>query len=435
MARVGMRVTKYMTIEQKASSFSELGISAKILGILEFHGFKQPTPIQHQAIPPALEGKDLIGIAQTGTGKTLAFGIPMIQRLNALDGQGLILLPTRELALQVDETLQKIGKGLGLRTVVLIGGAPMPKQMKEIARSPHIIVATPGRLADHLKRRTISLSRVKIAVLDEADRMFDIGFAPQIKEILSLLTGERQTMLFSATMSAEIAKLASRYLKLPLRIEVAPAGTTVNQIEQEVFFIDKENRMQLLDKILMESAGRVLVFSRTKHGAKKITNALKQMNYSATEIHSNKSLAQRKDALSGFKTGKYRVLVATDIAARGIDVKEIELVVNFDMPDDLENYVHRIGRTGRAGHTGKAISFAGRDEKSSIRNIERLIRKTLPILEVPVLPPKRQIVEQVRENNFSGRRSFGGFRGEKSKPAGSSSYNYPKRKRTGSYRH
>ncbi|KKQ26820.1 MAG: Dead-box ATP-dependent RNA helicase [Candidatus Magasanikbacteria bacterium GW2011_GWC2_37_14] len=435
MTRVGMRVTIYMTIEQKASSFSELGISAKILSILEFHGFKQPTPIQHQAIPPALEGKDLIGIAQTGTGKTLAFGIPMIQRLNALDGQGLILLPTRELALQVDETLQKIGGGLGLRTVVLIGGAPMPKQMKEIARSPHIIVATPGRLADHLKRRTINLSRVKIAVLDEADRMFDIGFAPQIKEILSLLTSERQTMLFSATMSAEIAKLASRYLKLPLRIEVAPAGTTVNQIEQEVFFIDKENRMQLLDKILMESAGRVLVFSRTKHGAKKITNALKQMNYSATEIHSNKSLAQRKDALSGFKTGKYRVLVATDIAARGIDVKEIELVVNFDMPDDLENYVHRIGRTGRAGHTGKAISFAGRDEKSSIRNIERLIRKTLPILEVPVLPPKRQIIEQPRENNYSRGRSFGGFRGEKSKPAGHNSFNYPKRKRTGSYRH
>lgn len=415
----------------KMVSFSELGISPKILGILEYHKFIQPTPIQHQAIPVALEGKDIIGIAQTGTGKTLAFGVPMIQCLGASKGRGLILLPTRELALQVDETLQKIGRSLGLRTAVLIGGASMHLQNTALYKNPHIIIATPGRLADHLERRTVNLSQVKVVVLDEADRMFDIGFAPQIKEILSLITLEHQTMLFSATMSPQIAKLASQYLKLPLRIEIAPSGTTASQVEQEVFIINRESKMQLLDKILMESEGRVLVFSRTKHGAKKITSALRQMNYVAAEIHSNKSLAQRKDALQGFKTGKYRVLVATDIAARGIDVKEIELVINFDMPDDLENYVHRIGRTGRAGHTGKAITFATRDEKSDVRSIERLIRKTLPILEVPVLPPKRKILEDTyRHNTGNFRHSTSRkFPSRKNERGGHNSSGYSRRER------
>ncbi|HBU07464.1 MAG TPA: DEAD/DEAH box helicase [Candidatus Magasanikbacteria bacterium] len=428
-----------MTKEHEASGFSELGISPKILGILEYHKFIKPTPIQHQAIPAALEGKDIIGIAQTGTGKTLAFGVPMIQRLGLLKGQGLILLPTRELALQVDETLQKIGNGLGLRTVVLIGGASMHQQINALHRGPHIIIATPGRLVDHLEKRTLSLSQVKIAVLDEADRMLDIGFAPQIKEILSLLTVERQTMLFSATMSPQIAKLASHYLKIPLRIEVAPSGTTASQIEQEVFLIEKENKMQLLDKILTENKGRILVFARTKHGAKKITSALRQMNFSAIDIHSNKSLAQRKDALAGFKTGRYRVLVATDIAARGIDVKEIEIVVNYDMPDDLENYVHRIGRTGRAGETGKAITFATRNEKSDVRSIERLIRKTIPILEVPVLPPRRQLMAEKPEYNsdrFARRPSGRNFSsGRNNNQTKQNSFGYAKRKKNTGYRH
>jgi len=389
-----------MTTQPKSITFGDLNITPKILGILEFHKYITPTPIQHQAIPIAIEGKDIVGIAQTGTGKTLAFGIPMLQRLGTLGGQGLILLPTRELALQVNEVLMKIGSGLGLRTAVLIGGASMQVQINQLHKSPHIIIATPGRLDDHLKRRTMNLNQVKIVVLDEADRMLDIGFAKQIKEILALISAERQTMLFSATMSGEIANLASHYLKLPLRIEVAPAGTTTNQVEQEVFIIGREMKMQLLDKILSENQGSVLVFSRTKHGAKKITRSLNSMGYVAAEIHSNRSLAQRKDALAGFKSGKYRILVATDIAARGIDVKGITLVVNFDLPDDLENYVHRIGRTGRAGETGRAVTFVTQDERSNLRSIERLIRKTLPILNVPILPERKENITPVAQNSF-----------------------------------
>lgn len=383
----------------KTASFGELGIAPKILGILEYHKFTDPTPIQHQAIPVALEGKDIIGIAQTGTGKTLAFGLPLIQRLSILKVKGLILLPTRELALQVDETLQKIGNSLGLKTAVLIGGAPIQQQIRSLSRSPHIIIATPGRLVDLLKRRALNLNQIKIVILDEADRMLDIGFAPQIKEILCQISINRQTMLFSATMSSDIAKLASKCQKLPLRIEVAPSGTTPSQVEQEVFIINKESKMQLLDKILQDNKGSVLIFSRTKHGAKKITIALKSMNYSTAEIHSNRSLSQRREALEGFKNGKYRILVATDIAARGIDVKGISLVINYDMPDDLENYVHRIGRTARAGETGKAITFATKEERNDVKSIERIIRKTLPILETPVLPLARIKNQPVRQNH------------------------------------
>lgn len=430
MARVGSGSSIYMTADKNAS-FSDLGIAPKILGILEYHKFIQPTPIQRQAIPVVLEGKDIIGVAQTGTGKTLAFGLPMIQSLAISKAKGLILLPTRELALQVDQTLQKIGNSLGLKTAVLIGGASIGQQQKALQRSPHIIISTPGRLVDLLKRRSLNLNQIKIVVLDEADRMLDIGFAPQIKEILSQISIERQTLLFSATMSPEIAKLASRYQKLPLRIEVAPSGTTSSQVEQEVFIINKEAKMQLLDKILTDNKGSVLIFSRTKHGAKKITLALKGINYSAAEIHSNRSLNQRKEALEGFRNGKYRILVATDIAARGIDVKGIALVINYDMPDDLENYVHRIGRTGRADDTGKAITFATREERADVKSIERLIRKTLPILEVPALPPKRQAVELARGygrgDYQAGRaRRFGSA---KNRRTSSGSFNYPKRKK------
>lgn len=416
----------------KTASFSELGIAPKILSILEYHKFTNPTPIQHQAIPVALEGKDIIGIAQTGTGKTLAFGLPLIQRLGILKAKGLILLPTRELALQVDEILKKIGSSIGLKTAVLIGGASMHLQMKSLLRSPHIIIATPGRLVDLLNRRSLNLHQIKVVILDEADRMLDIGFAPQIKEILSQISVDRQTMLFSATMSPEIARLAAQYQKLPLRIEVAPSGTTSSQVEQEVFIVNKESKMQLLDKILQENKGSVLVFARTKHGAKKITISLRSAGHTAAEIHSNRSLGQRKEALEGFKNGKYRILVATDIAARGIDVKGISLVINYDMPDDLENYVHRIGRTARAGETGKAITFATREERYNVKSIERLIRKTLPILEVPVLPPRRQVIEQKNsysENDFKHRTPQRRFNNNRNTRPGHDSYNYPKRRR------
>lgn len=394
-------------VENTEVEFKDLGISKNFLEVLDREQFKHPTPIQHQVIPVALEGKDVVGIAQTGTGKTLAFGVPMIQRLGKYKGQGLILLPTRELALQVEEVLQKVGKPLGLRSVVLIGGAPIGPQIRQLRARPHVIVATPGRLVDHLEQKNCSLENVKIIVLDEADRMLDIGFMPQIKRILAVAPKERQTMLFSATMPTEIAKIASQHMKMPLRIEVAPAGTSSANVEQEVFIIDKASKIRLLDKLLQDMDGTVLVFSRTKHGAKKITKALRDMGYTAAEIHSNRSLGQRKAALQGFKSGQYRVLVATDIAARGIDVNNITLVVNFDLPDNTEDYVHRIGRTGRAGNFGKAISFATHEERQDIKHIERLIRKTLPILQVPTLPQARAPIAS-SQNMYDERPSFRG---------------------------
>ena len=401
--------------------FSDLGIAPKLLDNLERLQYVTPTPIQHQCIPHALQGKDIVGIAQTGTGKTMAFGIPMIQILSQMTGpgQGLILLPTRELALQVDEVLQKVGRPLGLRTAVLIGGASAYQQRQMLARGPHIIVSTPGRLVDHLEQRNLTLNRMKVVVLDEADRMFDIGFMPQIKQILSQVPTDRQTLMFSATMPRAIAEIASRYMKIPLRIEVAPAGTSSKNVEQELFIVNKDAKTQLLDKILEDNNGSVLVFSRTKHGAKRIAANVRGMGHSAAEIHSNRSLGQRKEALSGFKTGKYRVLVATDIASRGIDVTGISLVINFDLPDNSEDYVHRIGRTGRASSMGKAISFASPDERGDIKQIERLIKKTIPVMALPVLPPRRANAapsfykeeENRRRGNYPPRRSSGGGHG------------------------
>jgi len=372
-------------------SFDGLGIAPELLLELKRLQFTSPTPIQHQCIPAALEGKDIVGIAQTGTGKTLAFGVPMIQLLGQNKGQGLILLPTRELALQVNDVLQSIGKNFGLRTVVLIGGASSYQQVQSIRRNPHIIVSTPGRLIDHLQQRNLSLDRIKMIVLDEADRMFDIGFAPQIKQILGFAPKDRQTLMFSATMPKAIAEMAARFMKMPWRIEVAPAGTAATNVEQEIFIVSKEARTQLLDKLLTDNAGTALIFSRTKRGAKKIAASVRDMGHTAVEIHSNRSLAQRQAALAGFKTGRYRVLVATDIAARGIDVDDITLVVNYDLPDNSEDYVHRIGRTGRAGSAGKAVSFAGPEQRMDIKQIERLIKKTIPIVALPVLPPRRVV--------------------------------------------
>lgn len=373
-------------------NFNNLGIDQKILSILAKKRFEVPTPIQRQIIPGALQGKDAVGIAQTGTGKTLAFSIPMIQQIlqNQNKAQGLILLPTRELALQVEKAVMNIGAPLGIRTALIIGGVPQNAQVQSLKRRPHIVIATPGRLDDLIKQGAYRLNQVKIITLDEADRMLDIGFLPQIKRIMQTAPKDRQTMLFSATMPKSISQLASAFMKMPLRIEIAPQGTSAENVEQEVFVVTKNNKMRLLDSVLQQYESRkVLIFSRTKHGAKRIARDVRNMGHKSTEIHSNRSQPQRKAAMEGFTRGKFTVMVATDIAARGIDVRDISLVVNFDLPNNSEDYVHRIGRTGRAGKTGKAISFVTPSEKADIKKIERLIRKSLPILSLPSLPDAR----------------------------------------------
>jgi len=366
-------------------SFHDLGIEPQILDVLDRLQFTTPTPIQQQAIPVGLTGEDIIGIAQTGTGKTLAFGIPMLDRFvrngNRSRGRGLVILPTRELALQVDEALQNIGRSFGLKTCVLIGGAPIRPQQAQLARNPDIIVATPGRLIDHLQQRTVDLRTVDTLVLDEADRMLDMGFAPQIKQILRGVPTERQTMLFSATMPDEIVKIASVYMHSPTRVEIARAGTAAEGVTQELFIVPQDEKNELLSKVLYEYSGTVLVFARTRSRAHRIARFVKTLGHSAAEIHADRTLIQRRAALDGFKNGTYRVLVATDIAARGIDVTGIELVLNYDLPDSSDDYIHRIGRTGRAGLTGHAISFAAPDQSSDVRDIEKLLRKALSISE------------------------------------------------------
>ncbi len=410
------------------STFSNLGIAPSLLVILAKLHYEVPTPIQEQAIPVAIQGKDIAGIAQTGTGKTLAFGIPMIQRIAALKGRGLVVLPTRELALQVEEELRKIGGTLGLRTVVLIGGTSLGPQISALAKNPHIIIATPGRLIDHLKQKNIKLDSVRIVVLDEADRMLDMGFAPQIEQIFRALSRDRQTMLFSATMPQGIMKIAQAYMKMPIRVEVAPSGTLSERVTQEVFIIHRDAKNRLLDKLLSQYLDTALVFTRTKHGAKKLAYAIRAMGHSAAEIHSNRSLGQRRDALGGFKSGKYRVLVATDIASRGIDVVGIGLVINYDLPTTPEDYVHRIGRTARAGSGGHAISFATPEQHGEIRAIERLIRQGLTISQIPDLPAERPVQKRVFSPGPSPYRGHrvGSVR-EMSSPSSHRPYSRPRR--------
>ncbi|HUO75621.1 MAG TPA: DEAD/DEAH box helicase [Candidatus Paceibacterota bacterium] len=398
--------------EQGQPSFEGLGISELFMGILESLRFTVPTPIQHKAIPAALSGEDVIGIAQTGTGKTLAFGIPMLQRLSAPNsGGGLVLLPTRELAIQVDEALRTFGAPIGIRTAVLIGGESISKQIMQIRRRPNIIIATPGRLLDLVEHRAIRLEKTSVLILDEADRMLDMGFAPQINKILSMLPSpaDRQTMLFSATMPDDIVRIATHHMRMPVRVEVAPAGTAAETVEQELYIVPKENKMPLLAHLLQQYHGPVLVFTRTKHGATKLARAVGQMGHRVSEIHANRSLGQRKQSLEGFKSGAYRVLIATDIAARGIDVSGIELVVNYDLPHSSD-YVHRIGRTGRAGKAGKAVSFAMPDQRTEIRDIEKLIRKPLPIAKHPQLSvdlPERHVPSHQRGIGGGRVRRFG----------------------------
>ncbi|MBN1493852.1 MAG: DEAD/DEAH box helicase [Candidatus Omnitrophica bacterium] len=367
------------TMQQSEYSFLHLGIVPRIIEIVHRLKFTSAYPIQYKTIPLALQGKDLIGIAQTGTGKTMSFVIPTVQHLAQNQKSALILVPTRELAIQVNESAVKIAQPFGIKTAVLIGGSSMQQQIRALSQNPRIIIATPGRLIDLLEQRKARLDKVGILVLDEADRMLDMGFQPQIEKILRSTPKERQTLLFSATMPPSIIKMTAAYMKFPVQVEIAPSGTAAEGVTHELFIVRKEMKKEILGKLLEHHRGSILLFCRTKIGTKKLARVLRNSGHKAAEIHSDRTLSQRKEALEGFKRGRYRILVATDVAARGIDVIGIEVVINFDLPDDAENYVHRIGRTGRAGRTGHAISIATPDQRTDVQKIEGIIKKTLPI--------------------------------------------------------
>jgi ATP-dependent RNA helicase RhlE len=354
--------------------FADLNLSSSTLAILDRLGFVTPTPIQAQAIPHGVKGRDVIGLAQTGTGKTLAFGLPVLERFKREGNLTLVIVPTRELAIQVEEVLLKIG----LHTVLIIGGAPMGRQVSQLRGRPTVIVGTPGRIKDHLMQRTMHLDRASMVVLDEADRMLDMGFAPDIKFILERTPRDRQTLLFSATMPPEIADLARNVQKDPVRVEIEREHLTADLVEQELVVVEKEARGDMLRDFLSETSGPVLVFVRTRHGARKVARTVNGMGHIASELHSDRTLAQRKSAMEAFRSGRSRILVATDIAARGIDVKNIEMVINYDLPDQHEDYVHRIGRTGRAGMTGKSVTFATPEQHKDVLALEKLIRSEIP---------------------------------------------------------
>jgi ATP-dependent RNA helicase RhlE len=365
-------------------SFADLGLSEKALHALGRAGFEHPTPIQAQAIPPALGGKDVIGTAATGTGKTAAFLLPIIERLAEKNGtRALVLAPTRELAVQIGEELERFGRGRHVRGAVVIGGVGMGQQTAAFRERREIVIATPGRLVDHLQQGTARLDEIEILVLDEADRMLDMGFKPQLTRILSRLPRARQTLLFSATMGVEVSDFARQHLREPVKVEVARSGTTAERAVQHVFLASQEEKLPLLLALLDADDLSTLVFTRTKRRADKVWKTVDRAGHKVARIHADRSQGQRRMALEGFKDGTYRVLVATDIAARGIDVAEIGHVVNFDLPHVPEDYVHRVGRTARAAASGRASSFASPEEKDLLRGIERLTRVELARAEVP----------------------------------------------------
>ena len=370
-------------------TFAELGLNATILNVLQKENYTQPTPIQEQTIPYALEGKDVLGIAQTGTGKTAAFALPIIQKLQEKEPSkgyrhisALILTPTRELAQQIYDSIEVYAKGSHIKQDVIFGGVSQVNQTLSLKNGTDILIATPGRLLDLMNQGYIYLDYLEFFVLDEADRMLDMGFINDIRKLLRIIPTDRQTLFFSATMPDQIARLADNMLHNPVRVEVTPVSSTAERIEQYVYFVHRQEKHNLLVKLLQEKPKeRTLIFSRTKHGADKITKALKTAHINASAIHGDKSQVSRQSALQNFKTGRLKVLVATDIASRGIDVTELERVINYDLPDTPETYVHRIGRTGRAGSAGLALSFCDkRMEMDQLKSIQKLIGKQIPVL-------------------------------------------------------
>ncbi len=394
-------------------SFDTLGLSAEILRAISEQGYTEPTPVQANAIPTVLAGKDVLAGAQTGTGKTAGFTLPLLQRLseNPLSNgrrpvRALVLTPTRELAAQVGESVQTYGRHLPLQSAIIFGGVKINPQIAKLRRGVDILVATPGRLLDHANQKTVDLSQVEILVLDEADRMLDMGFIHDIRKVMAMLPAKdkRQTLLFSATFSNEIKQLANRLLNKPELIEVARQNTTADTIEQRIHMVDKNRKRELLSHMIGAHNWRqVLVFTRTKHGANRLADQLGKDGLTAAAIHGNKSQGARTRALADFKTGKVRILVATDIAARGLDIDQLPHVVNFELPNVPEDYVHRIGRTGRAGNEGEAVSLVCIDEHKLLRDIEHLLKRDLPKEVIEGYEPDPSIKAEPIQNGRNNR--------------------------------
>ncbi len=381
-------------VKEPLIGFTDLGLRPELLQAVQEAGYTSPTPIQQQAIPLALEGRDLIGLAQTGTGKTAGFTLPIIERLLE-EGYGhtkaaahrvrvLVLTPTRELCVQVDESFRKYGKHTSLRVASIYGGVPVEPQTKLLRKGVDVIVATPGRLLDHMERQNVVFDELEVLVLDEADRMLDMGFAPQLNKIVADVPRFRQTLLFSATMPPEVEALARKYLRKPVVVQVGRRSSAASTVTHAVYPVPRDKKTELLAELLTkEGMDSVLIFSRTKHGADKVVRHLTSKGISSTAMHADKSQGERTRALEDFKRGKIRVLVATDIAQRGLDVTGISHVINYDVPQQAEDYVHRIGRTGRAASTGDAFTFMAPDEIAMVRAIERVIGEPIPRISVP----------------------------------------------------
>lgn len=391
--------------------FEKLGLEERLLKGVKAMGYTEPTPIQEQAIPVALEGKDIVGCAQTGTGKTAAFILPLLQRMSRERGiKALVVTPTRELAGQIVDVARDCTRFTGQKVTAVYGGVGYQPQKETLRRGVDLLVATPGRLLDLQGRGDVDLSKVEVLVLDEADRMLDMGFWPDVKRIINLMPSKRQNLLFSATMSHQVLGVVGSTLNNPVRIDVAPSATPIEAIEQSVYPVGSTQKGDLLVRLLEErDLDRVLVFTRTKHRADRVCRTLSRKGIKGVAIHSNRTQSQRQQALDGFKNGKYRVLVATDIVARGIDVDNISHVINFDMPNKAEDYVHRIGRTARAGNDGTALSFLSSEETSSLREIEGLIGTTLPCEDVEgfdydyrVVPSADRQATKVRKLAYNG---------------------------------
>ncbi|MBX3198126.1 MAG: DEAD/DEAH box helicase [Labilithrix sp.] len=398
-------------------TFASLGLAHELVRAVAQEGYVRPTPIQERAIAPVLDGRDLLGCAQTGTGKTAAFVLPVLQRLARSPQSGkvraLVVAPTRELAAQIDERITAYGRHVGLRHAVIYGGVGQRAQEEAVRRRPDILVATPGRLLDLMQQGIIRLDGVEILVLDEADRMLDMGFIHDVRRIVAAVPKQRQTLLFSATIPTEIARLISSVLTNPVRVDIAPEVTTAERVDQCVYFVAKTEKRHLLERLIREEgAGRSIVFTRTKHGANRLAEQLSRGGIRAEAIHGNKSQGARERALEGFRTGTLPVLVATDLAARGIDVDGVSHVFNFDLPNVPESYVHRIGRTGRAGASGRAIAFCDAEERPLLRDIERFVKKPIPVAGTvaarPVDPAELARADGGERADHSGHRQGGG---------------------------